>query len=100
MVARKFFYSIILLALIAFKVNSATLHNYLHHGNDGEQEEQCELCEHAINHQNLEFPFAYLAEIPTNKAIPHFSTTPIRVESLEVSGYFITQFFTRPPPSI
>ena len=98
MVVRELFYSLILLALIAFKVGSTSIHNYLHHGFDDEHIEQCELCEHAINHQNLEVPFANQIEVPTNKIVFHLSMAPISAESLEASSYSIAQLFTRPPP--
>lgn len=100
MVARKLIYSFILLILITFKVSSAAVHNYLHHEYDDGHEEQCELCEHAIYHQNLEFPFSYQTEVPTNTTVLHLSSAPIGVKSLEVSSYSISQLFTRPPPSL
>ena len=55
MALRKYAYLLILLALIALKVSSSALHMYLHHADDHEHIDECELCEHAIYSQNAEF---------------------------------------------
>lgn len=56
MVAKKDIYTLLLLALLAFKVSSAPIHIHLHHEHEAvEHEEDCELCIYAFYYQNSEF---------------------------------------------
>ena len=102
---RNLVYSLILLTLITFKVTAATLHISLHHSQDrhehsqdGHNEGQCEFCEFAIQFQNLEFPYTFPTEIPTNTTIPYHRAAPTDVETLKVSITSVALLFTRPPP--
>ncbi len=100
MAVKKNVCSLVLLALIALKVSAAALHIYLHHGHEDEHMEVCELCEHAMYNQNIEF------------------STPVEFHNLEVdysptfcqleNSYDIIFIklpvdntrFGRPPPSL
>ena len=99
MAMRKAVYSIILLALISFKVTSTAIHIHLHHQHDPNHEDTCELCEHAINHQDLEFtipPSAYSIEDST---ILDFNTINVFLPDAWVSTIHGKTLLIRPPPS-
>jgi len=103
MATRKHFFTMVLLALIAFKVSSAAIHQHLHHGHDEEHEdheESCELCEQAFYYQNTE-----LATPPSPPEIGIATiATPFLFEE-EYSSVILTAevddiLFGRPPPSV
>jgi len=94
---KKIIYSFVLLTLITFKV-SAT-HVYAHE-EDNVQVEDCELCEHAIQNQNVEFSAIVQLEIPENSSTPIAKAISFGFEGPEVSNDAVTFPFTRPPPAL
>lgn len=98
MAVKKDLYILLLLALIAFKVSSVAIHNHLHHSHDDEHEDNCELCEHALYHQNVEF-FAP-ADFPSIRVdnAPHFHQQKDSYKSVCVAPVFNKTLFGRPPP--
>lgn len=97
---RRDIYTLVFLALITFKVSTAAIHIHLHHGHDDGHEDQCELCEHAIYHQNLEF------STPTDLVSTEAENTPDQhrpinlYESVDVDTFLNNTLFGRPPPCI
>ena len=100
MAARKHLFLLILLALISLKVASAAIHVYTHHIGDNAHIEDCELCDHAINNQELEFDTPTPGNQP--EATPLFIAT--KQEIFYQSGYTPSSIyndqFCRPPPRL
>ncbi|WP_350285978.1 hypothetical protein [uncultured Croceitalea sp.] len=96
MALKKHFFPLILLALIAFKVSA--LHVYLHHS-DEEHDDDCELCEHAIYHQIIEFSTPADFELVRIDYTPHFNQQEPYHDSVHVSAFFDNTLFVRPPPA-
>lgn len=96
MAVKKFLYSFILLALLAFKVSA--MHVYLHQEEDI-QIEDCELCEHAVQNQNAAFSVTFPPSIPLNATAPINVLKVERFETPALSNALIALPFTRPPPT-
>ena len=95
MAIKKYFYTLILLALIAFKVSAASVH---HHHTDDDHADDCELCEFAMQNQGAEFLLAEPEALPPNTTI--FVGT---ISSNDFEDFGIFDFpnrfpFSRPPP--
>lgn len=95
MAMKKHLYTFVLLVLLAFKVTAITAY---FHCSDETHFEDCELCEHAIQNQNVSFlvPPQTLAPKATNatifcQGINHYETTFIATAVDDV-------FYGRPPP--
>ncbi len=101
MAVKKHLYTVVFLALIAFKVSSATVHIHLHHEHDEEEHtEDCTLCDHAIYYQNIEFSTPEYTETPSQTKIAVKSFLADDMESQPERNSFEHYFFTRPPPAL
>jgi hypothetical protein len=93
---RKYSYMLFLIVLIAFKVSAIQL--YLHDCSDDRNVNDCELCEHAIHNQNIEFsttPKFHSFEIDI---IPFFPQPESHYNSICISIPINDTYFGRPPP--
>ena len=97
MQVKKIFYAFVLLTLIVFKVSAA--HVYAHE-EDNVQVEDCELCVHAIQNQNVEFSAIVPLEVPENSSTPFGKAIRIGFENPAVSSDVAIFPFTRPPPAV
>ncbi len=98
MVMKKYLQVSILIGLIALKVSSAALHMYLHHGNNPDQEEKCELCEHAIQNQDIDSDIS-IAFNDLEFAYYNFSEQKDFYKSIVHKSTFYSTLFSRPPPA-
>lgn len=98
MEGRKYLHILFLVALIALKVSA--VHVYFHNCDEEEHMDDCELCEHAIYNQNIEF------STPTqfhSFEIDHTSTfcqLESHYESVCITTFINDTHFGRPPPSL
>jgi len=98
MMKKKHLHILFLVVLIAFKFSA--VHVYLHNCDDEGDVADCELCEHAIFNQNIEFS--------TPSQFPNFEIdlTPIffqrknHYESVCIATLIDDIHFGRPPPSL
>lgn len=98
MTLKKIVYTLILLTLIVLKVSSAALHIHLHHGHNDNHEDSCELCEYAINHQNIEFSLPVeLQFVKDNKEFV-FDRQNNFYKDVYLITFFEDVIFVRPPP--
>ncbi len=102
MAVKKNLYTVLLLAIIAFKVSSATIHIHLHHDchHDEEHAEDCTLCDYAIYNQTIEFSTPAYFELPSQTKIAVKAFLAGDLESQAVRNPFVQYSFTRPPPTL
>ena len=110
MADRNAIYSLFLLALIGFKVSSATIHFSLHHNNQHnhhctddhepghDHKEECDLCEQALSILIEEFPtlleVAFLGGIFQN----NYNPRPENYKRSRSLSFLMDTHFVRPPP--
>lgn len=100
MAVRKLAFSLVLLALIAFKASSATIHISLHHSHDDDHENHCELCEYAIQMQESESPSLGDLEFHEDTNLGTLHKAPCKTLIILASNYQCVFPFSRPPPSV
>ena len=94
---RKYPYMLFLVGLIALRVSAINI--YLHDCTDERNINDCELCEHAIHSQNIEFttpPQFHGFEVDI---IPFFSQLESHYDSICESIPINDTFLGRPPPA-
>lgn len=99
MALSKSFFSLILVALIAFKVCTAAIHIHLHHDHEDEHEEHCELCELALEFITTEFSTAGENQIVEIVLDTNFDLSKASYNSVCVVANTDSTLFGRPPPS-
>ncbi len=96
MTVKRFLHILLFVTLIVLKASAAPV--YLHSCHDDEHIDDCELCEHAIHNQNIEF------STPPQFQIFEIDSTPIlyqhknHYESVYIKTHIIDLRFGRPPP--
>lgn len=100
MVVKKYFYGLVLLALIAFKVSAIAIHMHLHHGHEDSHEGACELCEHAIYSQNLAFSTPATLIITAVDRTLNFYPQKSLYTSICITVPINDSYFGRPPPLV
>lgn len=99
MMNNKFFPILVLVGILALKISSAAVHMQLHHGEADDHQNQCELCEFALQNQDLDSEvLEFSVELPTTfVAYPDLVATYNNPTSTTVRTFTL---FGRPPPSI
>ena len=100
MAVRKLVFSSILLALIAFKVSLTAIHISFHHGQDGNLEGPCELCEQALTVLNAEFSTTEETQVFEGQYKVDYHQQVKDYESVCAAQFFDDTLFGRPPPTL
>ncbi len=97
MVAKKQLYTLLLFALIALKVSALPIYS---HYSDDTHVDDCELCEHAIANQVVEFFTPDQIVHPEADEVPVFSKQVATYEGIQLKSHFDDARFGRPPPTL
>ncbi|GAA3514403.1 hypothetical protein GCM10022393_30430 [Aquimarina addita] len=96
MAVKEFLHMLFFVTLIALKVSAASI--YLHDCHNDEHMDDCELCDHAIHNQNIEF------STPPQFQDFEIDTTPVsykhenHYEPVYITTTVINLLYGRPPP--
>ncbi len=95
---RKYLQILFFLILIFFKVSAA--HVYLHNHDDSNID-NCELCEHAVYNQTIEFstPPSFDKDFEIDR-IPAIYHQESHYENIYITVFINDIYFGRPPPSL
>lgn len=100
MAVKKYVYFPVLLALIVLKVSFTILHVYVHNELEAEHTDSCELCEHAIYNQNIEFSTPEQLHSLEADYTPVFCQLERSYDSIFIKLQVDNTLFCRPPPSL
>ena len=97
MMNKKFFPVLILVGILALKISSAAIHMQLHHGEADDHQDQCELCEFALQSQELDSEVHdFYIELPT--PLVTYPDLVVSYDSPIDTEVRTFTLFGRPPP--
>ncbi len=100
MLLKKYFHILFLVGIITLKILSVPLHMYFNHNGSDDHQDTCELCEHAIQNQDLD---TYKAVVLHTVALfnkDSYSQEKNYYKSVYKKSLLTTIRFGRPPPSL